>query len=814
MLKHYFTIATRNLARQKLLTAINVLSLSIGIACFSLILLYAINEFSFDRFHKDSDNIYRVYRLSQPMGSEGASADVYMPMPLGPAMKQELPGVKNYVRMQEAWKGSFIKTGDQVVQVPVSFADPEFFTVFSFPLKMGNAANVLKDLHNVVLTEKTANKLFGNVNPVGKTIQIKTENDYEPFLVTGVSENIPSNSSISFEILGNYNYIATTKGGSRSVNNWHRSSYLTYIQLAPGSSVHRDGRKLQDFYNAHNPDDEKELRERGYWKGKGSPLTYGMQPLLKMHTDAFVQGGNIGNTDPKNIWILMGIATAVLIIACINFTTLAIGRSAGRSREVGIRKVIGSSKSSLVLQFLSEAVLLSVLSAIIGLLLAGLLLPFFNELSGRELSFSLQQFPELLWLLCLLTLIVGFIAGSYPSLVLSGFNPIEVLKQKTRVGGSNFFTRSLVTVQFVLSIGLIASTTIILQQIKFMTGKNPGFQKENIVVVNAMETDSRKLYPLFRQAMQKDPRIRSIASAELSLGEGKGWSRTGFDYYGKNKQVFEYFIDTNYIPVMGIQLIAGRNFKPGITDDTVRSVIVNEAMVEDFGWTNETAVGQVLKGYNEADESKNPVVIGVIKDFNFRSLKEKVKPQMFHQFSDYTSYTYLLRIQPGDPSSLLASMESAWKNLEPNIPFQYSFLDEDIDRFYKSEKRWGNIIGWAGGFSIFLACLGLYGLVMLSAINRTREVGIRKVLGASVGAIAGMLSKEYLKLVLIAILIASPIAWYFTHQWLQDYAYRISVGWWVFVAAGLIALLISLATVSFQAIRTAMQNPVKALRTE
>ena len=432
MLKHYFTIALRNLAKQKILAAINIFSLSLGIACFSLILLYAINEFSFDRFHKDSANIYRVYRLSQPIASNQASADVYMPMPLGPAMKEELPGVKNFVRIQEGWKGSFIKSGDQVIQAPLSFADPEFFTVFSFPLKYGNAASVLKDLHSVVVTEKTAHKLFGNLNAVGKTIQIKTENDYEPFVITGVSENIPSNSSIAFDILGNYNYLATTKNGARSLNNWNRSSYLTYLQLEPGSSIQHDSRKLQAFFNTHNPNEEKDLRERGYWKGTGSPVTYGMQPLLNMHTDALIQGGNIGTTDPKNIWILIGIATAVLIIACINFTTLAIGRSAGRSKEVGIRKVIGSGKGSLVLQFLMEAVLLSIFSAFLGLLAARFLLPFFNELSGRELSFSTEQFPELIWLLALLTLLVGLIAGSYPSLVLSGFNPIEVLKKKTR----------------------------------------------------------------------------------------------------------------------------------------------------------------------------------------------------------------------------------------------------------------------------------------------------------------------------------------------------------------------------------------------
>lgn len=470
MLKHYINIAIRNLGKQKILTSINILSLSIGIACFSLILLYAINEFSFDRFHKDADNIYRVYRLSQPMDGSELSTDVYMPMPLGPAAKQELPGVKNFVRLQEGWRGTFIKAGETVIQSPVSFADPEIFKVFSFPLKYGNAANVLSDLHNVVITEKIAKQLFGSNDPVGKTIEIKSGEEFEPFIISGVAESIPSNSSITFDILGNYNYIATTKNGARSVNNWNRSSHLTYLQLEPGSSIQHDQQKLQAFYTTHNPTDEKDLREKGYWKGKGSPITYGLQPLLKMHTDAIIQGGNVGNTEPKNIWILLAIATAVLMIACINFTTLAIGRSAGRSREVGIRKVIGSNKRSLVIQFLSEAVLLSIFSAFIGLLIAALLLPFFNELSGRELSFSIEQFPELIWLLGLLTLVVGLLAGSYPSLVLSKFNPIEVLKQKTKLGGSNIFTRSLVTLQFVLSIGLIASTTIILQQVKYMTG--------------------------------------------------------------------------------------------------------------------------------------------------------------------------------------------------------------------------------------------------------------------------------------------------------------------------------------------------------
>ena len=357
------------------------------------------------------------------------------------------------------------------------------------------------------------------------------------------------------------------------------------------------------------------------------------------------------------------------------------------------------------------------------------------------------------------------IAGSYPSLVLSPFNPIEVLKQKVKVGGANFFTRSLVTFQFVLSIGLIAATMIILQQIKFMTGKNPGFNKENVLVVNASGTESNKIYPLFKQAVQSQPLFAGIAGSGPGLGEETGWSRSGFDYKGSLKQVFEYFVDPDYIPVRGMKLIAGRNFTQHIASDTVNSVIVNEAMVKDFGWTVENAVGQELKGYGE---QRTPVVIGVVKDFNFRPLHNVVEPQMFHMFADYKPYKYFVRLKPGDPSAAIASLEKTWNELVPEIPFKYSFLDEDLDRFYQSEQRWSNIIGWAGGISVFLAALGLFGLAALAVVNRTKEIGIRKVLGASIGGIIGLLTRDFLKLIIIAVLIATPLAWYFMRRWLQD----------------------------------------------
>jgi putative ABC transport system permease protein len=473
--------------------------------------------------------------------------------------------------------------------------------------------------------------------------------------------------------------------------------------------------------------------------------------------------------------------------------------------------VIGSRKKDIIFQFLYEAFLLTMFSAVIAFFLVRLLLPYFNQLSGRELFFSITLYPQLTWLLFAVIMAVGLIAGIYPSLILSKFKPIEVLKSKLHFGGANFFTRSLVTLQFTLSVALIISTLIILQQLKFMRSKNPGFNKENLIVVDADGTDSKKIYPLFKQALQKLPIVKGVAASEMGLGEGQGWSSAGFEYKGKQKNVFEYFIDNDYLDVMGMQLIAGRNFDPSIASDTISSVIINEAMVNDFGWTVDNAVGQKLTGYQE---SLTPIVIGVVKNFNFRPLSEKIEPQQFHQFSGYNPRKFFIRINPGNPSVALELLNSTWKNIVPDLPFKYSFVDEDLNRFYKSESRWSNIVGWAGGISIFLACLGLLGLASLAAANRVKEIGIRKVLGASVAGIVKLLSADFMKLVFLAFIIASPLAWYFMNKWLQDFAYRININVWLFVIAGASAIGIALLTVAWQAIKAAVSNPVKSLRTE
>ncbi|MGI8582767.1 MAG: ABC transporter permease [Chitinophagaceae bacterium] len=808
MIKHYLKIAFRNLARQKVLTAINILGLSIGLACFILFLLYAVNEFTFDRFHKDAHNIFRVYRWTEAMGEEKERGDVYMPMPLGPAMKQEVPDVKEYVRFKESWGDSYVRINNKITGKGICFADPQFFDVFSFKVASGNASP-LKDQRSIVINEKTANQFFGKSDPIGKTVEIKLGDRFEPFAIAAVVKDPPANSTIKFDILCSFVFFEASGEGKWASGNWNRSAFQTYVKLQPKSNLPGKPEALYAFRKKYYPDEEAEFKKAGHWKSSTPPVKFGLQPLLNMHTDTKILADGV--VDPKTIWILVTIAGAVLLIACINFTTLAIGRSAGRAKEVGIRKVVGSTKKDIIFQFLSEAFLLTLLSTVIGLLLVQFLLPYFNQLSGRELSFSLQQYPQLTWLLIVLVVIVGIIAGGYPSLVLSAFKPIEVLKSKTRLGGSNFFTKSLVTVQFTLSVALIISTLVIIQQLNFMRSKNPGFNKENMIVVDADGTDAKKVYPLFKQALQKQHSVLGVAASEIGLGEGKGWSSAGFEYNGKNRNVFEYFIDNDYLKVMGMELIAGRNFDPNIASDSINSVIVNEALVKDFGWTVENAVGKQETGYQD---KLTPVVIGVVKDFHYRPFSEKVAPQQFHQFASYSPRKFFVRIKAGDPSRALSALNATWKSIVPDLPFKYSFLDDNLNQFYKSEVRWSNIVGWAGGISIFLACLGLLGLASLAAVNRIKEIGIRKVLGASVTAIVTLLSKDFLKLVLLAFIIATPIAWYFMNKWLQDFAYRINISIWLFVIAGIVALGIALITVSLQAIKAAIANPIKNLRTE
>ncbi|NUO00226.1 MAG: ABC transporter permease [Saprospiraceae bacterium] len=813
MIGNYLKIAVRTLWKNKGIAAINVVSLSVGLACFSLFLLHAVDEFNFDRFHTKADRIFRVYEdIQSGIAGDAAVKGFFMPSPLGPALESDLPEVKAFMRFR-SWGKPFVRTPKGVVNEKVDFADAAILSMFNFPLLYGDAKTALAEPNGVVLTERKALQLFGESNPMGKILDIQLEQDFEPFVVAGVLKDLPGNSSLKFDVLLPFERFVMTDQGKRSEGNWNRSSMLTFIELQSGSGLSQNKDRLTQFYQKYHPDVEKNLRQKGVWTKPGAPISFGLQPLLNMRTDVYGDDNELSN--PQKTMILLGIAAMILLIACINFTTLAIGRSAGRAREIGVRKVIGANRRQLSLQFMTEALLLSVCSMALGAAIAWGLLPVFNELADKELAFDFQQFPELWWLLPGVTLLSGVLAGIYPALVLSGFSPMETLKSKFKVGGENWFTRSLVSFQFVLSIGLMTCTFVMLRQLDFLQSKNPGFDKENVVVVNAEGvTNPEKTLERFYQRVADRTGILGVSGAELSLGAEAGWSRSGFDYKNKEINIYEYFVDPDYLKVLGLKLLAGRNFDLRFASDTLTGVIVNEAAVREFGWTVETAVGQVMTGYFEEEPEKNPVVIGVVKDYNFRSLHQQVEPMMFHMFSSYQPMQFFVRIAPGDPGKAIAELSQAWAVVEPLLPFRYNFLDDNLDTFYKSDQRWSHIVSIAGGISICLACLGLFGLAALAVVNRTKEIGIRKVLGASVPGISNLLAKDFLKLVFIAIVIASPLAYWAMDRWLSDFAYRIEIQWWMFVLTGFAAVMIAFLTVSLQSVRAALANPVKSLRSE
>ena len=818
MLRNYFKIALRNLQKQKTLTFINVIGLSVGIACVSLLLLFTVNEFSFDKFHKNASNIYRVYAVwdasawgvTDKREIDYTEYSSYRNQTLADAMKQELPDVVNEVQLQLPWGQNLIRANNKVLRAEVSFAEQSFFCVFNFPLKYGNKATVLHDMHDIALTSSRAKELFGSDDVVGKTVEIQLGTASYPFTVSAVTEDVPSNSSIRFDILVSFSFTKAHNPDSFIIgSNWHPTVRQTFVQLRTGSKLPNDRAAMDHFLRTFTPPSMFKQMGLTNWKKAELPVALKLQPLLHIHTDSWFNGYAFTDyevIDPKAIWILLAIAAGILFIACINFTTLAVGRSAGRSKEVGVRKVMGAGKRQIIQQFLAEALLLSFVSAVLGMLIANVLLPWFNQLSSRDLRFSLSLYPQMFFILIGLVFIAGLMAGSYPAMVLSNFKPVEVLKNKIRIGGSNLFTKSLVTFQFVLSIILIISTVIILQQTKYMINKNPGFDKENVVAIDASDINQNTIFSSFKQTLLSHPGIIGVTSAVAGMGAGQDLIR----YSDQGLSAYINIVDPDYIKVLGMRLIAGRDFEQMAANDTVKRVIINETMMRAFGWTAQNAVGQKIKNFRGAPAN----VIAVVQNFSYRPLSEGITNQLFETTADKGYTHFYVRINRGNASTALSVIKKAWDVAAPGVPMRYSFVDGDINNYYRSEQRWSGIVGWAGGISIFLACLGLLGLAALTAINRIKEIGIRKVLGASAPSIIMLLSGDFLRLVFISFVIATPIAWWLMNKWLQDYANRIHISLGVFIAVGVSAIIISMFTISFQAIKAAMANPVKSLKRE
>ncbi|MCI0692140.1 ABC transporter permease [candidate division KSB1 bacterium] len=806
MLKNYLKIAWRNLLRQKLYAFINIFGLAIGLAFCALIFLYVRDELTFDRFHEQRDQIYRVYKAYyNPDGSNDRN-DVWLPMPLGPAMRADLPEVEQYVRFQQ--RQYFVKAGTEAVKDEIVFADASIFEVFTFPLLRGEPKTALADLNNVVLSEKMARKYFGDTDPTGQRLGIRLSDRFEDFIVTGIAKEAPGNSSIRFDILVPFSRVMLLDAGA--ADQWGWNSYFTFVQVKENTVMADLEEKLIAFRAKYFPNEVQKLRNEGRWSGDGIPVRYHLQPLTDIHLNTQIDGGLTPPSNPSYSYILGSIALGVLLIACINFMTLAIGRSASRAREIGLRKVVGAPRTQLMRQFWGEAILLSCLALAIGIGLAELLLPVFNDLAGKTLRFDYVSNADTLLALLFLVLGTGLVAGSYPALLLSRIQPVETLKNRLKLGGSNVVTRLLVVLQFTLSVFLIVSTFVMLRQLRYIQSKDLGFDKEQVVVIPLQGLDGQRVLRLFQNELGNRRDIAGVTG--ISNAFAWGTYRQGFKHKGEEKAVYIYGVESNFLDVLGMDLVAGRNFDPKRVTDSTHAVIINEAMARDFGWSD--PVGQVVSGLFEDKPWRNPTVIGVVKDFNFRSLHNPVEPMFISLGMNNTIYFMLVRIRPGDMAGALAALRIAWEKVAPEVPFTYNFLDDDLDRQYQSEQRWGRIVGYASLFAIMVACLGLFGLAALTVAGRTKEIGIRKVLGASITSVTTLISKNFAWLVFIGIVLAVPAAYFTMSQWLEGFAYRIDIGWWVFVFAGGIALLIALLTVSAQAIKAALANPVEALRYE
>ncbi|MEP6596989.1 MAG: FtsX-like permease family protein [Ginsengibacter sp.] len=762
-----------------------------------LILLYTKDEISYDRFHEKQNQIYRVSQTLQ-FGEQPSMKMGITNMVLGEAFKKEIPEVNQFVRINGIL-ATVKKNNDVFIENPL-LGDNNFFSVFTFRLLKGNPNTSLTDIHSIILSEESAKKYFGTTDVIGKTLQLKMNDQFEGYVVTGLVEKTPQNSTIKFEMLLPFEYYKKYN----QQNGWFGGSLNTFLLLSSKADIGAVERKMTIVFNEHA---KEEIARGEKAAGAKVKVSLGLQPLADIHLNTTLGPGN-GLTDGSNpmySYILTCIAVFILIIACINFINLAIGQSLKRGKEIGIRKVVGSSRKQLIKQFLIESFVVSLLAFIIAILLTTILLPFFNHLANKKLSLSYLADINLYIGYFFLLLVTSFIAGVYPSLVLSGFHPIKVLYSRQKLMGKNYFTRSLIVLQFALAIFLIIGAITVYSQLNFLFNQDMGYESKNLVHINMppFAKENEKLLSLFKNEFAHQPSVVSIA------GRNAGFSGTAVRADGKEIDVDYNKIDENFLPTFKISIMGGRNFSKNFPSDSVRSAIVNESFVKQAGWKN--PIGKSIY-FLEGD--KKLTIIGVIKDYHFRSLKEKITPQLFSMDTSMAYGEIWIKIRPDNIPQTLSLVEQTYKKIVPFFPYDYQFMDNVNAHNYETETRWKQIIVIASILFIFISCIGLLGLVILSIEQRTKEIGIRKVLGAEISKIIILISKDFIGLILIAFLVAVPLGYYAVDKWLQDFAYRINISWWIFLFAGLLALMVALFTISFQAIKAGIANPVKSLRTE
>lgn len=810
MLKNYFKIAFRNMMKYKFISFINLFGLTVGLTCCLLILAYILNELSFDRFNEKSSRIYRVTRsFYSSDGVENLHLSAVAP-PFGPLLQHEYPDIQNMTRLLN--NGTTALKYDEKLfnEKNAWFADENFFSFFPVGVTSGNPQTCLRDPYTIMLSDEIAKKYFGNENPVNKLIRVDNQADCK---VTGTFKSFPRNSHIHAEILLSFSTLndSNVYGKKNLETNWGNNAFYTYLQFPKNYPVAKVEAQFPAFLDkyVHFPGEPPGT------KASKNTRIY-LQKLTDIHLRSHLDDEAEPNGDIKRVYIFSAIAIFILLIACINYMNLSTARSALRAREIGVRKVVGARRKEIIIQFLSESVFITILALIFAVVLTWLILPLVSSFAHQDFSIrNLLQTPVIISIL-LLPIIVGSVSGIYPALFMSSFKPTLVLKGALKIGKGNIsFRQILVVAQFAISIILIISTVIVFQQLRYMQNASLGYDKEHIVTMPHIGA-LNKSYESFRAELLRNPNIKNVGrSSRIPTG------RLLDDLGAKIMQGDSLkpittdlkFISTDYdfIPTYGISMDAGRNFSRDYSMDT-SNFIINNTAVQSLGWKNpQNAIGKdIIYGGVQGK------IIGVMHDFHFESMHQKIIPLLcLLPSSNNGGYGRMsIKINGKNISSTINYIESVWKKYVPETPFQYTFLDENFAKMYASEEQQGSIFTAFAFIAIFIACLGLFGLSAFAITQRIKEIGIRKVLGASVSQIVSMISKDFLKLVIIAALIAFPIAWYAMHNWLEDFAYRINIAWWVFLTAGIMATLVALITISFQAIKAALSNPAKSLRTE
>lgn len=793
MLKNYLKIAFRNLWRHKGFSFINIMGLTVSMTACFLIFLYISFELSYDSFHEKKDRIYRIVAdIKTPTEVIKAGGPSWA---VPPNVKSEFPEVESVVRLSN--ESLLVRKDDKKFQEENSvFADSSVFNVFDFTLLKGDLKTALKDELSIVFSETAAKKYFGTANPIGQTLLLTGEGF--PAKVTGIMKDIPENSHIKADMLVSMSTL-TKKLAPGLDEQWGNYGAAAYVLLKPNTNAKALEAKFPAFLEKRNGEEMKKSQMYA---------TLLLEPLRDVYLRSTRDGSAKGNIN--NVYIFSVVAIFILLIACINFINLTTARSTERAKEVGIRKVVGAAKAQLARQFVGESVIICLIAFVLAVILSALMLPSFNLLAGKTVSAGIFRNGQYLLVLLIASIGIGLLAGIYPALVLSAFKPVIVLKGRFATGSRGIFLRKgLVVTQFSISVALIIGTIVVYNQMNYMRSRELGFSKDQMMILNS-NGDPAKV--AFQQAIASIPSVKSTALSSSVPGTGNPGAYSEIENTKGDLQVANldlYFVDFDYIPLFKIKMVAGRAFSKDFATDTTQAMILNESAVKMFGYSSpQEAIGRRFKQWGR--EGK---IVGVMKDFHFRALQEPIKP-LSMRIEPNRSDLVSVNVSAANLPATIAAIEKEWKKFIPNRPFSYFFLDEFFDKQYKGEERFGKLFLNFAILAIFISCLGLLGLASYSTVQRTKEIGIRKVMGASVQGIISLLSKEFLTLVLLSFFIAMPVAWYFMHAWLKDFPYRTDICWWVFVLAGVLALFIALITVSFQAVKAAIANPMKSLRTE